>query len=199
MAVVVVVVVAEFGVSRGRAARARAGLKQAWRAGSGIVKPNCDGFGSGGGACIVAAGDACVVCRVCWFWWARSTVFVGRRASLQWAEREERARAMRTRRRCFAGRRRDEQADGGWSRLCSTVLLLCCYCWVLSCLAARLSLGPLSLHCDRCITSIPLSICLPLLLVLPVPAASTAHPLARPRPSSQHPAPHRPPSLATGD
>jgi hypothetical protein len=58
----VVVVVAEFGVSRGEAARARAGLKQAWRAGSGIVKPNCDGFGSGGGACIVAAGDACVVC-----------------------------------------------------------------------------------------------------------------------------------------
>jgi hypothetical protein len=185
--------VAEFGVSRGHAARARAGLKQAWRAGSGIVKPNCDGFGSGGGACIVdAAGRgnghaealhlgtrvcrvSCVVCAGL----HRQSLSGGRPVS------RERAHAIRTRRRCFAGRRRGEQADGRLSLLCSTVLLLLLLLLLgavaRSCLAARLSLCPLSLHSD-----IPLSICLPLLLV---PAASTAHPLARPRPSSQHPAP----------
>jgi hypothetical protein len=182
----VVVVVAEFGVSRGDAARARAGLKQAWRAGSGIVKPNCDGFGSGGGACIVAAGDACVVCRVV----CAGSGGLGRRAaaSLQRAERGE-----GTRRRWFAGRRRDEQADGGLVSAppccCSAATAGCCRVALPGCPWARCR----STASDASHPS--LSICLPLLLVLPVPAA---HPLARPRPSSQHPALHRtaPPALS---
>jgi hypothetical protein len=137
---VVVVVVAEFGVSRGRAARARAGLKQAWRAGSGIVKPNCDGFGSGGGACIVAAGDACVVCRVCWLWWARSTAFVGRRPVCS-GQRERRGHAPCER---VVAALQGAEGTAATSRMVSMVSSLlhrAALLLLLSCRAARLSLA----------------------------------------------------------
>jgi hypothetical protein len=68
---------------------------------------------------------------------------------------------------------------------------------LLSCRAARLSLGPLALHRERCITSIPLH--------LPAAAARTARTRRAPPRSSATElpapctAPHRPPSLATGD